>query len=122
LPFLIVIPHQKHQNEDKLSTDDILVFHFRHCAFDGISTSIFLQEFSLAYHDQLLVIVDDTLQYIDYFPLMNINLIWHHHVNSAGHLNCKDIISDMDSFYQLIDIIPLISLSEMWKSVCDCVR
>ena len=57
----------EHQNDDELITDDIILFHVHHCAFDGISTSIFLRDLSLAYHDdQSLLIGDDTLQYIDY--------------------------------------------------------
>ena len=56
-----------YQNEDELLNDDVILFQVHHSAFDGVSTSIFLRDLSLAYQDgESLAINDDTLQYIDY--------------------------------------------------------
>ncbi|CAF1419955.1 unnamed protein product [Adineta steineri] len=54
-------------NDDLLTTDDLILFTVHHIAFDGASTSIFNRDLSLAYQsNDLLPIDDNLLQYIDY--------------------------------------------------------
>ncbi|CAF3893402.1 unnamed protein product, partial [Adineta steineri] len=56
-----------HSNNDLLTKDDLILFTIHHAMFDGVSTSIFTRDFSLAYQsDDLLPIDDNSLQYIDY--------------------------------------------------------
>jgi hypothetical protein len=55
------------KNDDLLSKDDSILFTIHHSVFDGTSTSIFLQDLSLAYETNYsLPMNDNTLQYIDY--------------------------------------------------------
>ncbi|CAF1496030.1 unnamed protein product [Adineta ricciae] len=55
------------QSHDHLSTNDIILFHIHHSAFDGASTPIFMRDLSLAYNqDSPLSIDENTLNYIDY--------------------------------------------------------
>ena len=55
------------QNDDQLTSNDIILFLLHHSAFDGASTPIFLRDLSLAYQsDKLLPIDENALQYIDY--------------------------------------------------------
>ena len=54
-------------NDDQLTTNDMILFHSHHSAFDGTSMSVFIHDLSLAYNlDALLPIDNNMLQYIDY--------------------------------------------------------
>ena len=55
------------QDDDKLTNNDIIMFHIHHSVFDGASTSIFLRDLTLAYDcDVALPIDENALQYIHY--------------------------------------------------------
>ena len=55
------------QNNDVLSSDDLILFCIHHSVFDGVSTLIFYQDLARAYDsDNALRTDDNTLQYIDY--------------------------------------------------------
>ncbi|CAF0774859.1 unnamed protein product [Adineta steineri] len=54
-------------NNDLLTKDDLILFTIHHAMFDGVSTSIFLHDLSLAYQsDDSLSMDENTLNYIDY--------------------------------------------------------
>jgi hypothetical protein len=55
------------QHGDLLTSDDLILFTIHHAAFDGVSSSIFLHNLSLAYESNCLLPIDEnTLQYIDF--------------------------------------------------------
>ncbi|CAF4166289.1 unnamed protein product, partial [Rotaria sordida] len=55
------------KNDDLLTNGDLILFNIHHSAFDGVSTLIFLRDFSLAYETDCSLSLDgDALQYIDY--------------------------------------------------------
>ncbi|CAF4227212.1 unnamed protein product [Rotaria sordida] len=83
------------KNDDLLTKDDFILFNIHHSAFDGVSTLIFLRDFSLAYEtDCSLSLDDDALQYIDYSVYehqMNMTLssdFWYSQVQ-AYNLECQ---------------------------------
>ena len=54
-------------NDDLLTSDDMILINIHHSVFDGVSTSIFLRDLCLAYNNDCLLPIDDnTLQYVDY--------------------------------------------------------
>ncbi|CAF3901280.1 unnamed protein product, partial [Adineta steineri] len=54
-------------DDDQLSENDHILISIHHAMFDGASTSLFLQDLSLAYQsNDLLRIDDNSFQYIDY--------------------------------------------------------
>ena len=54
-------------NDDLLTSNDIILISIHHSVFDGASTIIFLRDLCLAYdNDCVLPIDDNTLQYVDY--------------------------------------------------------
>ncbi|CAF1531376.1 unnamed protein product, partial [Adineta steineri] len=56
-----------HNNDDLLTTDDLILFTIHHAMFDGASVSIFIRDLSLAYQsDDSLSMDENTLKYMDY--------------------------------------------------------
>ena len=95
---------EKFTNKTNLLTEsDILLCAFHHAVFDRTSTQIFYNDLSIAYNNDLTILVDDNvLQYIDYATherLIDMTL-----PQEFGNHNLKDIISNTMYPYQLIDI------------------
>ena len=54
-------------NDDLLTSNDMILISIHHSVFDGASTTIFFRDLCLAYdNDGVLPIDDNTLQYVDY--------------------------------------------------------
>ena len=54
-------------NDDLLTSDDMILINIHHSVFDGASTSIFLRDLCLAYDNNCFFPIDDnSLQYVDY--------------------------------------------------------
>ncbi|CAF1191290.1 unnamed protein product [Adineta steineri] len=58
------IRRYNHEQEDKLCTNDVIIFNFHHGSFDGRALDLFLEQFKLAYECKQLQ--PPHLQYIDY--------------------------------------------------------
>ena len=54
-------------NDDLLTSDDMILINIHHSVFDGASTSIFLRDLCLAYDNDCFFPIDDnSLQYVDF--------------------------------------------------------
>ena len=54
-------------NDDLLTSNDMILISIHHSVFDGTSTTIFLRDLCLAYDNNCVLPMDDnTLQYVDY--------------------------------------------------------